>query len=156
MLSEQERIEIEEALHAYPRKQHACIDALKVVNHHRRWVSDEAVRDVAEFLEMPTAQVEQVATFYNLIFRKPVGRNVIYLCDSVSCWILGYEEIYRHLQKRLGIQFGETTEDGLFTLLPIPCLGCCDHAPAMMIEEELYHNLTPEKVDEILETYKGR
>lgn len=154
MLTEQERKEIDNALHAFPYKHNACIDALKIVNKHRRWVSDEGVQDVAAYLEMSPAQVDQVATFYNLIYRKPVGKNVILLCDSVSCWILGYETIYDHLQRRLGITFGETTEDGLFTLLPIPCLGTCDHAPAMMIEEKLYRDLTPEKVDEILEHYK--
>ncbi len=154
MLSNQERKEIDDALHAFPHKHNACIDALKIINKHRRWVNDEGVQDVAGYLEMSPAQVDKVATFYNLIFRKPVGKYVIFLCDSVSCWILGYEQIYEHLQKRLGIKFGQTTEDGKFTLLPIPCLGTCDHAPAMMIEEELYRDLTPEKIDEILERYK--
>jgi NADH-quinone oxidoreductase subunit E len=98
-----------------------------------------------------------VATFYNLIFRKPVGKHVILLCDSVSCWIMGYTRLREHLQSRLGIRLGETTADGQFTFLPIVCLGTCDHAPAMMIEDELYRDLDPEKLDAVLELYtQGR
>lgn len=156
MLSQAERHEIDEALSQFPQKSNACIDALKIVNKHRRWVSDEGVEDVAAYLEMPPGQVDQVATFYNLIFRKPVGRHVILLCDSVSCWILGYEQIYEHLQRRLEIKFGQTTEDGDFTLLPIPCLGACDRGPAMMVDEDFHGDLTPEKTDRILDEYRGR
>lgn len=154
MLSETECAEINHALEAFPHRHNACIDALKIVNKHRRWVSDESVKDVADYLNMSPAQVDQVATFYNLIFRKPVGQYVILLCDSVSCWIMGYEGIYQHLKDSLGIEYGQTTDDGLFTLLPIPCLGTCDHAPAMMIEDQLYRDLTPAKIDEIIQHYK--
>ena len=77
-------------------------------------------------LGMSLADLESVATFYSLIFRKPVGRHVILLCDSVSCWIMGYETVRDHLRRRLGIDLGETTPDGRFTLLTIPCLGACD------------------------------
>ena len=102
---------------------------------------------------MSVAELDNVATFYNLIYRKPVGENVILLCDSISCWLMGYEGIRDHLQERLGIQYGQTTSDGKFTLLPMVCLGTCDHAPAMMVGEELYRDLSPEKVDQILEKY---
>jgi len=92
-----------------------------------------------------------VATFYNLIFRKPVGRHVVMLCDSVSCWIMGYERMREHLTSRLGIQFGETTPDNRFTLLPIVCLGACDHAPAMIVNNNLHGDLDPDKIDKLLE-----
>jgi NADH-quinone oxidoreductase subunit E len=153
MLSEEERQEIESELEHYDYKQAACIEAMKIVQRHRGWVSDESLEDLAPLLEMSVAELDNVATFYNLIYRKPVGENVILLCDSISCWLMGYEGIRDHLQDRLGIQYGETTSDGKFTLLPMVCLGTCDHAPAMMVGEDLYRDLSPEKVDQILEKY---
>jgi NADH-quinone oxidoreductase subunit E len=153
MLTAEEKKEIEAEFPRYEKKQAVCIEALKIVQRHRGWVSDEILIEVADFLEMAPAEVDAVATFYNLIFRKPVGRHVILVCDSVSCWIMGYERIVQHLQERLGIGLGETTADGNFTLLPIVCLGACDQAPAMMIDDELYGNLDEEKIDEILATF---
>lgn len=154
MLTEEEKREIEAEFQHYDRKQAAGLEALKIVQRHRGWVSDESLRDVAEFLEMTPAELDGVATFFNLIFRRPVGQHVILLCDSVSCWIMGCDRLREHLTARLGIGFGETTPDGLFTLLPIACLGACDHAPAMMIDDELYGDLDPEKVDGILQRYR--
>jgi NADH-quinone oxidoreductase subunit E len=153
MLTAEEKKEIEAEFPRYEQKRAVCVEALKIVQLHRGWVSDEALIAVAEFLEMTPAELEAVATFYNLIFRKPVGKHVILVCDSVSCWIMGYERILQHLQDRLGIVLGETTADGLFTLLPIVCLGACDQAPAMMIDDELYGNLDEEKIDEILTNF---
>ncbi len=154
MLTDKEVVEIEEHIKHYPRKQAAVIEALKVVQAHRGYVSDECVKAIAHFLEMTPEEVDSVATFYNLIFRKPVGKHVILMCDSVSCWIMGYENIRDHLKGKLKIDIGQTSEDGQFTLLTIPCLGACDRAPAMMIDNDLYGNLTPEKIDQILEKYK--
>ena len=154
MLSPEERHEIEAEIAHYPDKRAVCIDAMKVVQKHRGWVSDEALGDVAEFLGMSVDELDSVATFYNLIFRKPVGRHVIMVCDSVSCWVMGYDRVRDHLTSRLGIKLGETTPDGRFTLLPIVCLGTCDHAPAMMVDNELHRDLDAEKIDSILEQYK--
>jgi NADH-quinone oxidoreductase subunit E len=151
MLTEEERSEIEAELEHYAQKRAVCIDALKIIQRHRGWVSDEGILDLAEFLEMTPDELDSVATFYNLIFRKPVGRHVILICDSVSCWIMGYDSIREHLTTRLGIKLGETSSDRQFTMLPIPCLGVCDHAPAMMIDDELYQDLSPQKVDQIFE-----
>jgi NADH-quinone oxidoreductase subunit E len=103
---------------------------------------------------MSPADLDSVATFYNLIFRRPVGRHVITVCDSVSCWIMGEERIREHLQERLGIGLGETTPDDRFTLLPTVCLGCCDHAPAMMVDRDLHSDLNSQKIDAALEKYK--
>ena len=153
MLTAEEKKEIEAEFPRYEQKRAVCVEALKVVQRHRGWVSDEALIAVAEFLEMTPAELDGVATFYNLIFRKPVGKHIILVCDSVSCWIMGYERILQHLQDRLGIVLGETSADGVFTLLPIVCLGACDQAPAMMIDDELYGNLDPAKIDEILANY---
>jgi NADH-quinone oxidoreductase subunit E len=154
MLTAEERSEIEAELARYPNKQAVSIDALKIVQRHRGWVSDDSLRDVAEFLDLSPADLDGVATFYNLIFRHPVGRHVILLCDSVSCWIMGYERIKADLTARLGIGFGQSTSDGRFTLLPVVCLGACDRAPTLMIDEDLYTNVDgPGRLDEILGRY---
>lgn len=154
MLSPEERHEIEEEIAHYPVRRAACIDALRIVQKHRGWVSDDAVRDIAELLATSPDDVDSVATFYNLIFRKPVGRHVIMVCDSVSCWIMGYDRARAHLRSRLGVDMGETTADGRFTLLPIVCLGACDRAPTMTVDGQLHGALSPQKIDEILERYK--
>ena len=135
-------------------KRAACIDALKLVQKRFRFVSDGHLAEVATLLEMTPAELDGVATFYNLIFRRPVGRHVILLCDSVACWVMGATAARNLLRQRLGIEPGETTPDGRFTLLPIVCLGCCDRAPAMMIGDDLHGNLTPERIDAILEQYR--
>jgi NADH-quinone oxidoreductase subunit E len=151
VLTEQEKREIEAEFHQYAQKRAACIDALKIIQRRRGWVSDENIRDLAGFLEMTPEELDSVATFYNLIFRKPVGRRVILICDSVSCWIMGCDRIREHLTARLGIGLGETSADGEFTMLPIACLGACDHAPALMIDEALHLDLELGRLDRILE-----
>jgi len=154
MLTALERQEIEHEFRLYPYKQAACIEALKIIQKHRRWVSDESLKDLSVLLEMSVEEIDGVATFYNLIYRKPVGRHVILLCDSVSCFIMGYSTVREYLESKLGIKYGETTPDDKFTLLPVPCLGTCDHAPAMMIGRDLHRDLTSEKIDEILLKYE--
>jgi NADH-quinone oxidoreductase subunit E len=153
MLSEREkeRIHEEAGLHEHPRA--AVSEALLIVQESHGWVPDEAISEVAAILGMSTEEVEAIATFYELIFRKPVGRHVILVCDSVSCWITGEEGVLSHLQRRLGVGLGGTTTDGQFTLLPTGCLGACDTGPAMMIDGKLYDSLTPERADEILTKY---
>lgn len=154
MLSAEEINEIAAETAHYPKREAGCIDALKIVQRHRGWVSDESVHEIAAHLGMSPTEVDSVATFYNLIYRKPVGRHVISICDSVSCWIMGYEQMRKHLHERLGIGFGETTPDNRFTLLPTVCLGCCDHAPAMMVDSDLHSDLDSKKIDAQLENYK--
>jgi len=153
MLSEEEKREIEVEFPRYEQKRAVGIEALKVVQRHRGWVSDESLRDIAAFLGMTPDELDNTATFYNLIFRRPVGRHVILVCDSVTCWIMGYRRLIRTLQDRLQIKLGETTADSRFTLLPIVCLGTCDHAPAMMIDEDLHQDVDSSRLEEILERY---
>jgi NADH-quinone oxidoreductase subunit E len=150
MLSTVEKNEIEEAIRIMPVKKAACIEALKVVQAHRRWISDESLKDVAEYMEMTIEELDSVATFYNLLFRRPVGRHIILVCDSISCWVMGYENVRDNLMKKLSIRYGETTPDDRFTLLPNCCLGTCDRAPAMMIDNDLYQDVRIEQLDEIL------
>ncbi len=154
MLSEQERTEILAELAHYESKQAASVEALKVVRHHRGWVDDDSLRDVAALLDMTPAELDSVATFYNLIYRRPVGRHVILVCDTVSCWVMGYEEILKRMCDILGIDPGQTTADGRFTLLPVPCLGACDLAPAMMIDDDLMGRVTSTNLEEILGRYE--
>src|ERR1051325_25433 len=116
MLTEEEKKEIDAEVEHYAYKRAVCVDALKIVQRHRRWVSDESLRDIAEYLEMTPDELENVATFYNLVFRKPVGRHVLLLCDSVSCWIMGYERLRERLSERLRTKLGETTSDDRFTV----------------------------------------
>jgi NADH-quinone oxidoreductase subunit E len=154
MLTKEETKEIKEEIKQYPYPAVACIDALKIVQKHRGWVSDESVKDIAALLCISNEEVDGVATFYSRIYRKPVGRNVILICDSVSCMIMGYESLYDFISQKLGIGFGGTTPDGKFTLLPVSCLGDCDNAPAMMINDDHFNRLTIEIIDELLERYK--
>jgi NADH-quinone oxidoreductase subunit E len=154
MLTEEEKKEILNEIKQYPYPAVACIDALKIIQHHRGWVSDESVKDIALVIGISNEDVDSVATFYSRIYRKPVGRNVILICDSVSCMVMGYESLYKYLSKKLGIRFGETTTDGRFTLLPVSCLGDCDNAPAMMVNNDHFNKLTVDKIGQLLENYK--
>jgi len=142
----------EEAGH-YEQPQAACIEALKIVQRRHGWVPDEAIAAIARVLGIGPASVEGVATFYSLIFRQPVGRHVILVCDSSSCFLTGYDALHQALSERLGIGFGETTADERFTLLPACCLGACDGGPAMMIGDDVYGPVTGDDLPGILEAY---
>ena len=154
MLTEEEQKDILAELAASEEPRSACVEALKIVQRRRGFVSDEAVRDLAPLLGMTADELDSIATFYSFIFRKPVGRHIILICDSVTCWIMGYESLLEHLKERLNIGFGETTGDGRYTLLPVSCMGACDHAPAMIVDGTMYSDLDVQKVDEILTGYE--
>src|SRR5919107_1861130 len=153
MLTETEIHAIDHEVSLVPYKKAAVIEALKIVQQERGWVSNESIEAIADYLEISAAEVDSVATFYNLIFRKPVGRHVILLCDSISCYVMGYQKLYKAMQQQLGIKFGETTMDQCFTLLPNACLGCCDHAPAFMIDNKLYEDVNVKHLEEIFQQY---
>ncbi|MDA8168954.1 MAG: NADH-quinone oxidoreductase subunit NuoE [Nitrospiraceae bacterium] len=154
MLTETERREIEQELKSYGRKRAAGVEALKIVQRHRGWVSDEHLEEVAGILGVTPDELDGTATFYSLVFRREVGRHVILVCDSISCWITGYEDILCRLQNVLGIGLGGTTPDGRFTLLPVCCLGVCEQAPAVLIDGKVHGNLSPEKIESLLEKYE--
>jgi NADH-quinone oxidoreductase subunit E len=153
MLTDEIRHEIEEEVAIYPLRRAACIDALRIVQRHRGWVDDESVRDVADALGMTPDEVDSVATFYNLIHRRPTGRHVIRVCTSVSCYVMNGEGLAARLSAKLGIGLGQTTPDNRFTLVPNQCLGACDLAPAMLIDEDLYGKVDLDGIDAILERY---
>jgi NADH-quinone oxidoreductase subunit E len=150
-LSEQELQAINAEIAHAPYRSAVAIDALKIVQAHRGWVSDESLSAIASHLEMSAAELEGVATFYNLIFRQPVGERVILLCNSISCWIKGCDNLQRRISEHLGVGFGETTPDNRYTLLPVTCLGACDKAPVMMVEDDLHEDITEESVVRILD-----
>ena len=149
VLTEEEILEINQELSHVPYKSGAAIDALKIVQKNRGWVSDACLQAIARHLDMSSEDLEGVATFYNLIYRRPVGEKVILFCDSVSCWICGCDRIKEKVSQKLGVDFGETTSDKKYTLLPVPCLGACDRAPVMMIGDDLLTNLSEDEIDHL-------
>jgi len=136
----------------HPRE--LVVDVMFELQDHYGFLSDEALEEAALLLGMTPLEMEELATFYTFIFREPVGKYVIHVCDSIICWMDGYESIRDYLCQKLGIKMGETTPDGLFTLLPVCCIGYCDRSPAILINRKVYGPLTPEKLDNILEELK--
>lgn len=135
---------------ASPHPRELIVNLLRAIQDHYGWVPDAGVELAAETLGLSPLQIEEIATFYDKIYRRPVGRRVIHLCDSICCWATGGEQVAALLKEKLGIGFGETTPDGAFTLLPSCCLGACGDAPAMMIGLTTYGRLTAEKIDAVL------
>lgn len=138
------------------QKSSAVIAALSIVQKQEGWLSDDMMNAVAEFLEMPKSAVYEVATFYSMYNLKPTGKYRIDVCTNVSCMLCGCDKIVTHLQKRLGINMGETTENKRFTLKEVECLAACGGAPAMQIDGHYYEHLTPEKVDEIITQWEAK
>ena len=153
VLSDAERSAIEHELHHYEDSRAASIEALKIVQKARGWVPDGAIAAIGELIGIPASDVEGVATFYSQIFRQPVGRHIIRVCDSMVCYIGGHESVVSSLQQQLGIGLGETTSDGRFPLLPVCCLGNCDKAPALMIDDHTFGDVQPAGVATLLENY---
>lgn len=132
-------------------KQSALIPVLHEVQTKYGWLSSESIKEVAEILDLPPASVQNVATFYTMFFTKPVGRHVIWLCRTLSCALRGAEHIEHYLSEKLGIHTGETTPDGKITLLEAECLASCGTAPVMLLDDELFENLTRKEIDELIE-----
>jgi len=137
----------------HPREM--VVDVMFAIQEYYGYLTDDGVEETARLLGMSPLEVEQVATFYPFIYREPVGKYVIHVCDSVICWMDGYQSIKDYLCEKLGIQLGDTTPDGLFTVLPVCCIGYCDHSPAMLINRNAYGNLTAEKIDRILDKLRA-
>ena len=150
MIPESLKTELQARIAAAITPREAAVDVMKELQDHYGWLTDEAVEEAAALLGLSTLQVEELATFYEMIYRRPVGRNVIHVCDSVSCWAMGGETLLRHLEHHLGIQRGGTTPDNAITLLPCSCLGNCGNGPTLMIGEAIHHRVTPETARAIL------
>lgn len=155
-LSEHARAEIDKWLAKYPpdRKRSAVLAALREVQHENGgYLTTELLDVVADYLELPAIAVYEVATFYSMFELEPVGRHSISVCNNISCMLRGGDEILAHIEKKLGIKVGESTPDGKFYLKrEEECLAACASAPMLQIDHVYYENLTPEKVDRILES----
>ena len=147
MLNDEVRLEIEHIAAQYDLKRAAAIEALLAVQRRAGWVSNEDLEEIGRVLRLTPAELENVATFYNLILRRKVGRHVVLLCDSVSCWLMGCNQLADYFKSRFGIGFGETTADGRFTLIPIACLGNCDRAPTVIIDRDTHSRVSTEELD---------
>jgi NADH-quinone oxidoreductase subunit E len=151
MLPADLRENLEQKIEAADHPRELVVDVLFALQEHYGYLSDEAVATAAGLMGMSEVEIDELATFYTFLYREPVGRYVIHVCDSLICWMDGYEKLRDHLARKLNIRLGETSEDGLFTLLPVCCVGYCDRSPAMLVNRRVHGNLTPEKVDDILE-----
>ncbi len=150
MLPKEFRQSLEKHIEHVEHPRELAVDVMFAIQEHYGYLTDEGVQETAELLDMSALEVEQLATFYTFVYREPVGKYVIHVCDSVVCWMDGYESVNEYLCQKLGIQPGETTPDGVFTLLTVCCIGYCDRSPAMLINKKAYGNLTTEKIDGIL------
>jgi NADH-quinone oxidoreductase subunit E len=144
---------VKELLERYPATTESMLDMLHDLQdaEPKNYLKPEALRAVAEYLSIPLSEVVSTATFYTMYSLKPRGKHVIRLCESPPCQLVGAESLLDILSQHLGIQVGETTDDGAFTLETASCLGVCGVAPAMMIDTELYGNLTGARVTEVLD-----
>ena len=151
-LSPDLRAAIEEAKHHHGGPRPAMLESLRMIQQEHGWVSDAHLEEAAALLGVTNAEMEDVATFYSLIFRRPVGEKVILLCDGASCWLNGGDAVRDAVMEKLGIGFGETTADGQYTLVNICCVGGCDHAPAAVIgrDRRLVGPLSPDDLDRLL------
>lgn len=139
------------------RAEHArekAIDVMLEMQQHYGYMSDEAMHEASELLGMTTLELEELATFYDFIYRRPVGKYVIHVCDSAVCWMEGHQSVIDYLSAKLNVEMGALSEDGLFSLLPVCCIGYCDRAPAMLINRKVYGHLSPEKIDGIIQRLK--
>jgi NADH-quinone oxidoreductase subunit E len=138
----------------HPRE--LAVDIMMALQDHYGYLSDQAIEDGARLLNMTPLELEELATFYDFIYREPVGRYVLAVCDGVVCWMNGHERILDHLRRRLGVGPGETTEDGLFTLLPVGCIGYCDLSPAILVNRRPHGPMTPESLDALLDRLRAQ
>src|SRR3990172_5976361 len=138
----------------HPRE--LAVDVMFALQQHYGYLNDEALHEGARLMGMTPLEMEELATFFDFIYREPVGKYVLHVCDGVVCWMNGYDRIVDYLSEKLNIKAGETTQDGLFTLLPTACIGYCDLSPAMLVNGRPYGPLTPEKTDEILQMLRDK
>jgi NADH-quinone oxidoreductase subunit E len=154
MLSEAANQQIQALMSKYPRKRSALIPSLQLAQKEAGYLTNEILCELARIFDLTPNEVNEVATFYTMLYKKPVGKYVIQVCTNISCLLCNAEDIVSHLTGKLGVGFGETTPDGKYTLLETECLGSCGTSPVMQINETYYEELTPEKVDQILDSLK--
>ncbi|MEJ2360451.1 MAG: NADH-quinone oxidoreductase subunit NuoE [Gammaproteobacteria bacterium] len=154
LISADAKTEIDRWIAKYPenQKQSAVMAALRIVqDQNDGYLTNDLIEAVAEYLDMQPIAVYEVASFYSMYELKPVGKHKICVCTNISCMLCGSDQIVEHLQNKLGIKIGETSADGRFTLKEVECLGACVNAPMLQIGHHYYENLTPEKLDQIID-----
>jgi NADH-quinone oxidoreductase subunit E len=156
MLPEHIREPLVQKIAAAEHPRELVVDVLLALQGHYGHLSDPAMEEAAGLLAMTPLELDELATFYTFLYREPVGRYVIHVCDSLICWMEGAERLGDHIGRRLGIAPGQTTADGLFTLLPVCCIGYCDRAPAILVNGRAHGPLTPESLDHLLEELRAK
>ncbi|MDH5182356.1 MAG: NADH-quinone oxidoreductase subunit NuoE [Gammaproteobacteria bacterium] len=154
LLNTESRAEIDKWVAKYPQgqQQSALMSALRIAqDQNGGWLTDALMDAIAEYLQLDPIAVYEVATFYSMYELQPVGKHKICVCTNISCQLCGSDDVVAHLKKRLRIGFGDTTIDGRFTLKEVECLGACSGAPMLQVGNDYYENLTPDKLDELLE-----
>lgn len=146
--------EIRHLMAQYPKPRSAILPALHRIQEELGWVPEEAQAEVAEIFEMPPHDVQSVVTFYYMYHRAPVGRYVIKVCKSISCYLMGCDKLIDHLQNKLGVKVGETTPDDQFTLITGECMAACAGAPCLQVNDRFFENASNDRVDELLEALK--
>lgn len=142
---------IEKLLKRYPTKQAALLPVLWVAQETWGWISKESSEEVARILDLPASHVDGVLTFYTMFNLRPVGKNLLQVCTSISCHLLGAEALVEHCGRKLGIGLEETTKDGKFTLIEVECIAGCDKAPSMMVNDKYYEPMDEKKLDQLLD-----
>lgn len=155
LLSEETKNRIRELMAKYPKARSAILPALHVVQEQLGWVPEEAQDEVARLFDMPPAEVRSLVTFYYMYHRKPVGKYVLKVCRSISCWLRRSEDVEHNLCKHLGVDVGEMTEDGMFTVLHGECLAACVSAPVLQVNDRFVENVDPDKVHELVEKLRA-
>jgi len=153
--SEKLKEKIGEIVSKSQTNQSALIPVLHLVQNEYGWISEESMLETAEMLGIPPSNVQNVTTFYTMFFTEPVGKHIIWQCRTLSCALVGAEQAEHYLTEKLGIKTGETTQDGKITLLEAECLASCGSAPVMLVDDDLFENLTKEKIDEVLKRIQG-
>lgn len=149
------REKLEEIVSRHETKQSAMLAVLREVQSEYGWLSEKSMEEAAEILELPPSNVQNVATFYTMLFTEPVGDHVIWLCRTLPCALRGSEQVEEYMTAKLGVHTGETTPDGKITLFEAECLASCGTAPVMLVDDKLYENLTKSKIDELIEELRG-
>lgn len=156
ILSAESVTSIEEQAARYPQRKSAILPALTVAYRQVGYLSDDIYREISKVIKIPVVEIAEAATFYTMFPKAPTGKYLIQVCHNISCALLGADSLIGYLENKLEIKKGETTKDNLFTLISVECLGSCATAPMMQINHDFYENLTPEKVDAILDELRER
>ena len=156
ILTEESIRRIKEKAAKYPRRKSAILPAITIAYRQVGHLNDDIYSEISMVINVPYVEIAEAATFYTLFPKKPAGKYLIQVCHNISCALMGADSLVTYLEEKLGIKKGETTGDGLFTLISVECLGSCSTAPMMQINQDYYENLTRERVDQIIDELKAK